>query len=201
MGFFSRFFKIREQDPDSAETTWAMEDNGSELVLDPEYAATLMTELDLDAAIANHEVWRQQLEDLVHGRSGEVPQAEPICSADRCDLGRWLGGTGRLRLGHYPAFGMLVARHQYFHQQAAAVVDQMRAGDQPKVPVLAHFGERDHWTPLDSVQAFDRAQPGVEVQVYQADHGFNCDQRGSYDEAAALAARDRTLAFFDKHLG
>lgn len=132
MGFFSRFFKIREQDPDSAETTWAMEDNGSELVLDPEYAATLMTELDLDAAIANHEVWRQQLEDLVHGRSGEVPQAEPICSADRCDLGRWLGGTGRLRLGHYPAFGMLVARHQYFHQQAAAVVDQMRAGDQPK---------------------------------------------------------------------
>jgi hypothetical protein len=35
MGFFSRFFKIREQDPDSAETTWAMEDNGSELVLDP----------------------------------------------------------------------------------------------------------------------------------------------------------------------
>mgnify|MGYP003604889289 FL=1 len=131
-GFFSRFFKIREQDPDSAETTWAMEDNGSELVLDPEYAATLMTELDLDAAIANHEVWRQQLEDLVHGRSGEVPQAEPICSADLCDLGRWLGGTGRLRLGHYPAFGMLVARHQYFHQQAAAVVDQMRAGDQPK---------------------------------------------------------------------
>ena len=72
---------------------------------------------------------------------------------------------------------------------------------QPKVPVLAHFGERDHWIPLDSVQAFDRAQPGVEVHVYQADHGFNCDQRGSYDEAAALAARDRTLAFFDKHLG
>jgi len=34
MGFFSRFFKIREQDPDRAETTWAMEDNGSELVLD-----------------------------------------------------------------------------------------------------------------------------------------------------------------------
>ncbi len=31
--------------------------------------------------------------------------------------------------------------------------------------------------------------------------GFNCDQRGSYDEAAAMTARDRTLAFFDKHLG
>jgi len=42
MGFFSRFFKIREQDPDSAETTWAMEDNGSELVLfDLNQAATV----------------------------------------------------------------------------------------------------------------------------------------------------------------
>ncbi len=34
--------------------------------------------------------------------------------------------------------------------------------------MLAHFGERDHWIPLDSVQAFDRAQPGVEVHVYPA---------------------------------
>jgi len=70
----------------------------------------------------------------------------------------------------------------------------------PQVPVLAHFGERDHWIPVDSVQAFARAQPGVEVHIYAADHGFNCDQRGSYDEAAAMVARDRTLAFFDRHL-
>ena len=136
MGFFSRFFKIREQDPDSAETTWALEDNGSELVLDPEYAATLMTELDLDAAITSHESWRMQLDDLVHGRSTEVPQIDPTCQADRCDLGRWLGGTGRLRLGHYPAFDMLVARHQYFHQQAAAAIDLAQAGDGAKAQHL-----------------------------------------------------------------
>ncbi len=71
---------------------------------------------------------------------------------------------------------------------------------QPQVPVLAHFGQRDHWIPLDTVQAFARAHPEVEVHTYDADHGFNCDQRGSYDDAAAMAARDRTLAFFDKHL-
>lgn len=71
---------------------------------------------------------------------------------------------------------------------------------QPQVPVLAHFGERDHWIPLDSVQAFAKAHPEVDVHVYAADHGFNCDQRGSYDEAAATVAWDRTLAFFDRHL-
>ena len=70
----------------------------------------------------------------------------------------------------------------------------------PKVPVLAHFGERDHWIPLNSVQAFAKAHPEVQVEVYQADHGFNCDQRGSWDAAAAKLARERTLAFFGEHL-
>ena len=74
------------------------------------------------------------------------------------------------------------------------------AARQPQVPVLAHFGQRDHWIALDTVQAFARAHPDVEVHIYDADHGFNCDQRASYDEAAAMTARDRTLAFLDKHL-
>lgn len=80
----------------------------------------------------------------------------------------------------------------------------MTAGDdakrKPLVPVLAHFGDQDHWIPLDTVEAFRQAQPDVDVQVYAANHGFNCDQRGSYDEAAAQLARQRTLDFFAKHL-
>jgi carboxymethylenebutenolidase len=69
-----------------------------------------------------------------------------------------------------------------------------------KVPTMAHFGDQDHWIPLDSVEAFKKAHPEVEVHVYPANHGFNCDQRGSYDAAAAQLARERTLAFFGKHL-
>ncbi len=70
----------------------------------------------------------------------------------------------------------------------------------PRVPVLAHFGERDHWIPVEGVQALQKSHPGVEVHVYAADHGFNCDQRGSYDAAAARLARERTLVFFARHL-
>lgn len=80
------------------------------------------------------------------------------------------------------------------------VTSPEEAARQPKVPVMAHFGERDHWIPLDSVEAFKKAQPGVQVHVYAADHGFNCDQRGSWDAAAAQLARERTLAFFAQHL-
>ena len=71
----------------------------------------------------------------------------------------------------------------------------------PKVPVLAHFGSRDHWIPVDTVEAFRAAHPEVEVHVYAADHGFNCDQRGSHDAEAATLARERTMAFFAKHVG
>lgn len=72
---------------------------------------------------------------------------------------------------------------------------------QPRVPVLAHFGEQDHWIPLDTVQAFQQAHPEITVHVYPAHHGFNCDHRGSYDQASADLARERTLAFFRQHVG
>jgi carboxymethylenebutenolidase len=65
---------------------------------------------------------------------------------------------------------------------------------------MAHFGDQDHWISLESVEAFKQAHPEVEVHVYHANHGFNCDQRASFDEASAKLARERTLAFFAKHL-
>ncbi len=71
----------------------------------------------------------------------------------------------------------------------------------PKCPVLAHFGEKDHWIPLEGVAAFQKAHPEVEVHVYAANHGFNCDHRGAWDATAAALARERSLAFFAKHLG
>ncbi len=71
----------------------------------------------------------------------------------------------------------------------------------PQVPVMAHFGDQDHWIPLEGVEAFKQAHPQVEVHVYNANHGFNCDQRGSWNEPAARLARERTLAFFARHLG
>ena len=72
---------------------------------------------------------------------------------------------------------------------------------QPKAAVMAHFGERDQWIPMDSVRAFAQAHPQVQVHSYAADHGFNCSERPVWDAAAADLARQRTLDFFAKHLG
>ena len=71
----------------------------------------------------------------------------------------------------------------------------------PLVPVMAHFGERDTWIPMDTVRAFAQAHPEVQVHAYAADHGFNCDHRATGDAVAAARARQRTLEFFASHLG
>jgi len=72
---------------------------------------------------------------------------------------------------------------------------------QPKVPVLSHFAERDQHIPVSSVEAFQKQHPDIPVHLYAADHGFNCDLRGAWNPEAAKLARERTLAFFGKHVG
>jgi len=71
----------------------------------------------------------------------------------------------------------------------------------PKCPVIMHFGERDAHIPMTDVEKVKSAQPDVEVFVYPADHGFNCNHRASFDADAAALARSRTLEFFAEHLG
>lgn len=69
-----------------------------------------------------------------------------------------------------------------------------------RCPMLMHFGEHDAGIPLSDVDQIKAAQPQADVHVYDADHGFNCNHRGSFNEAAAAQARERTLAFFAKNL-
>ena len=75
------------------------------------------------------------------------------------------------------------------------------AAEHPKCPVIAHFGELDSGIPVEGVRKFATAHPEIQVHLYAADHGFNCDQRGSYNAPAAKLARERTLAFLRQHVG
>jgi carboxymethylenebutenolidase len=72
---------------------------------------------------------------------------------------------------------------------------------EPKVPVMGHFGEKDSMIPVDGVKKLAEKHKKQQIFIYAADHGFNCDQRGSYNAAAAKQARERTLAFFRQHVG
>jgi len=71
-------------------------------------------------------------------------------------------------------------------------------------PIVFHFGELDKGIPLDQVNRLKEAlksKPDATVHLYPgAEHGFHCDQRGSYHAASAKQAWGRTVEFFGKTL-
>ena len=133
MGFFSRLFQPRA-DGLRAPSDWTSlpDTTASELVLFDEEADRLLASFDIDAAIVTHERWLPWLEQALHGVRDERLRPEVIVD-DRCsELGQWLHGKGREALGHFPAFDMLMRRHLYFHQQAAAFLTHAEAGEGPQ---------------------------------------------------------------------
>lgn len=72
--------------------------------------------------------------------------------------------------------------------------------EQPRVPMLLHFGNRDTHIPPEQVDAIAQAHPDLPLYRYDAAHGFNCDVRPSHDRAGAELAGQRTQAFLEQHL-
>jgi carboxymethylenebutenolidase len=69
----------------------------------------------------------------------------------------------------------------------------------PRCPLLFHFGATDPNSPPETIEAVRRAFPSAEVHIYDAGHAFANDARPTYIADAARTARDRTLAFLQKH--
>lgn len=69
-----------------------------------------------------------------------------------------------------------------------------------KAPLLFHYGLKDAHISADDRAKVRAANPDAEFYEYDADHGFNCDVRPSYNTVAAAQARARTLSFFARHL-
>jgi len=76
------------------------------------------------------------------------------------------------------------------------------ADEKPKVPVQMHFGEKDASIPMTDVELIKSKRGGdCEIYVYpDAQHGFHCDERGSYQKAAADLAWQRSMAFLAKNV-
>jgi carboxymethylenebutenolidase len=69
----------------------------------------------------------------------------------------------------------------------------------PRAPVMYHFGTHDKSIPPEAIERIRAADTSGTFHVYEADHGFNCDQRAAFNAAAAQLAHERTLAFLAAH--
>lgn len=97
-------------------------------------AARAAEGLDIEATIAAHLHWKEQLQMRITGRPGADPAApapmdrDRVCRDDCCDLGHWIHGPGRARLGTFPGFTKLLAHHRMFHHVAGNVLALDAAG-------------------------------------------------------------------------
>ena len=74
--------------------------------------------------------------------------------------------------------------------------------EKPKCPVMFHWGETDQSIPLEKAREVAAAHKDQIHHFYPgAGHGFNCDQRASFNQEASATARTRTLEFLKKHMG
>lgn len=83
----------------------------------------------------------------------------------------------------------------YYGGQIAKYVDET-----PHCPVMLHFGSLDKHIPKADIDRLQVAHPEVQIFWYDADHGFNCDARASFNATAAALARARSLDFLRKQL-
>lgn len=93
---------------------------------------------------------------------------------------------GGIVTGRFPQFPVLVDR-------AASL----------KTPWLGLFGDLDESIPVTDVETLKKAMTGATVETdvvryADAEHGFHCDARPSYNAEASKDAWGRTLRWFDR---
>jgi carboxymethylenebutenolidase len=135
---------------------------------------------------------RLNLEDALKDTAAALEYARTQTGKKSGVIGYCFGGTiawlAAARLGVNTAVG-------YYGGQIAKFADE-----HPKAPIMLHFGKLDQHIPRESVEAVQAANPEVSIFWYDADHGFNCNDRASYNAEAAKLAKERSLQFLKKHL-
>jgi carboxymethylenebutenolidase len=76
--------------------------------------------------------------------------------------------------------------------------------EQPKCPIMLHFGDQDPSIPLADVEKVKASlgPKGVQVFIYEgAGHAFNRFGNQAWHEESAKLARERSLKFLRENVG
>ncbi|MDR5749280.1 MULTISPECIES: dienelactone hydrolase family protein [unclassified Caballeronia] len=153
---------------------------------DREKAMELLQKTDLAKAVADV------------GAAASALRALPEVSGQIAAIGYCFGG----RLAYLAAAeGTIDLGVAYY---GGGIQNQLDRADGIKVPMQFHYGELDAHIPVSAVGEVRERFAGrndAEVHVYpNADHGFNCGERASYNARASALAHGRTLTFLGEHL-
>ncbi len=122
----------------------------------------------------------------------------PECQGKIGVVGYCMGGTLAYRLATRDAVDVAVSYY------GGGIDDYLDEAKNLHCPILLHFGEKDAHIPLSTVKKIGAALEGkghVEIHIYKgADHGFNCDQRATYDRKSAMLAFAFSIMLLSKNL-
>jgi carboxymethylenebutenolidase len=146
-------------------------------------------------------------DDIADGRDYRMKLSDPQVMLDVEAAAKHLAGKKLAIVGY--CFGGTVAWWGATRSKSFAAASGWYGGgiagtkdEKPNCPVQLHFGEKDASIPMSDVEAIRAAQPKAESYVYAgAQHGFGCDERGSFSKPDYELAQKRTLEFFAKQLG
>ncbi|HEX8569089.1 MAG TPA: dienelactone hydrolase family protein [Caulobacteraceae bacterium] len=136
-------------------------------------------------SLAEQTEWRTVAGD-VQACIDQLPQ--PVFAAGFC----WGGSATWVAAARC---GGLAAAAAFYGRLIPDLLDE-----EPRCPIILHFGTRDESIPAEAVEKVRSAKPDVPIHMYDAAHGFFSD-RPDHDPQAAAQARRSTLEFFAQHGG
>jgi carboxymethylenebutenolidase len=108
---------------------------------------------------------------------------------------------GGLLSYHTAANGLVDAAICYY---GGGIANSLDRAAEIEIPVLMLFGEEDTHIPMDKVhkiaEAFQENELVDIVSFTEAQHGFNCNYRDSYNQRAAVEAHGESLIFLSENL-
>ncbi|GAB7535004.1 dienelactone hydrolase family protein [Burkholderia sp. 22PA0099] len=125
-------------------------------------------------------------------------RARPEVDGNVAGIGYCFGGRLAYLAAASGAFDVAVAYY------GGGIQNHLDVANHVTQPILFHYAGLDHGiTPehVSQVQAAFAGRPHADFHLYpDADHGFNCNVRASYNQRAAALAHGRTLQFLAEHL-
>lgn len=127
------------------------------------------------------------------GATAAVLRQLPECTGKVAAIGYCFGG----RIAYLAAAdGTVDAAVAYY---GGGIQNALDVAGKVTVPIQFHYAELDHAIPPDAVNNVKAAFAGrsnAEFHLYpNAEHGFNCTARSSYNQHASALAHGRTLTF------
>ncbi|HEY9776651.1 MAG TPA: dienelactone hydrolase family protein [Planktothrix sp.] len=146
------------------------------------------------------ELWQQCNKDQVVSDlidAVKTLRQQPQCAGRVGSVGFCLGGYLSYKLATHDAVDAAVCYY------GGGIANDLEEAKNLHCPIMMHFGEKDSHIPKSSVDSIRAALQGkghVEIFTYDADHGFNCDRRASYDRPSAMLAFGRSMIVLNKTL-